>query len=273
MPRLTTLLAALAALLAGPWLAPPASAADFAAGYAAYQRGDFARALAEWQPLAEAGDPKAQFNLGVMYDEGKGVVRDRAMTIAWWQKAAAQGMPLALHNLAHLLLGGGDGAPPDYGKARAYLEQASKLGLARSQYTLGKIYEYGLGTGRDDAKAIELYKLSAEHGFDRAQYNLGKMYRDGRGVPKDQAAAARWFRAAAEQGYGKAQSHYGRRLATGEGVARDDVEAYKWTALAADQGVAVARENLAALKARMTADQIAEAERRKAAFQPTKALR
>jgi hypothetical protein len=42
MPRLTTLLAALAALLAGPWLAPAAGAADFAAGYAAYQRGDFA---------------------------------------------------------------------------------------------------------------------------------------------------------------------------------------------------------------------------------------
>jgi len=104
------------------------------------------------------------------------------MTIAWWQKAAAQNMPLALHNLAHLYLGGDEGTAPNYDKAREYLEQASKLGLPRSQYTLGKMYEYGLGIDRDDAKAIELYKLSAERGFDKAQYNLGKMSRDGRGV-------------------------------------------------------------------------------------------
>jgi TPR repeat protein len=272
MPRLTRVNAALAALLAACWLAPPA-AADFEAGYAAYQRGDFATALAEWQPLAEAGDPKAQFNLGVLYDEGKGVVRSRAMTIAWWEKAAAQRMPLALHNLAHLYLGGGDGASPDYDKAREYLELATKLGLPRSQYTLGKMYEYGLGSPRDDAKAAELYKMAAERGFDRAQYNLGKMYRDGRGLPRDPVASVRWFRAAAEQGYAKAQSHLGRRLAKGEGTQRDDVEAYKWTALAAEQGIKAARENLAVLKARMSDEQIAEGERLKSAFKPTQALR
>ena len=273
MPRLTPLKAALVALLTGCWLAAPAGAADFAAGYAAYQRGDFAAALSEWRPLAEAGDAKAQFNLGVMYDEGKGVVRSRAMTVEWWERAAAQQMPLALHNLAHLYLGGGDGAEPDYDRARELLQQATKLGLPRSTYTLGKMYEYGLGSPRDDAKAVELFKLAAERGFDRAQYNLGKMYRDGRGVPRDPTAAVRWFRAAAEQGYGKAQSHLGRRLAKGEGVPRDDVEAYKWTALAAAQGVRAARDNLLALKARMSDEQIAEGERLKNDFKPTQALR
>ena len=50
--------------------------AGFDTGWQAYQRGDFSAALEEWQPLAEAGDSRAIFNLGTMYDEGKGVVRD-----------------------------------------------------------------------------------------------------------------------------------------------------------------------------------------------------
>ena len=42
-------------------------AADFQAGFAAFQKGDYAAALREWTPLAEQGDAKAQNNLGVMY--------------------------------------------------------------------------------------------------------------------------------------------------------------------------------------------------------------
>ena len=41
--------------------------ADYQKGVAAYESGDFATALGEWRPLAEQGDARAQFNLGVMY--------------------------------------------------------------------------------------------------------------------------------------------------------------------------------------------------------------
>lgn len=47
--------------------------ADFQQGLAAAQRGDLKAALEEWRPLAEQGDAKAQYNLGVMYDNGEGV--------------------------------------------------------------------------------------------------------------------------------------------------------------------------------------------------------
>ncbi|MGI9403386.1 MAG: tetratricopeptide repeat protein [Hyphomicrobium sp.] len=40
---------------------------------------------------AEQGDAKAQFNLGLMYGEGRGVARDDAKARAWFQKAAEQG--------------------------------------------------------------------------------------------------------------------------------------------------------------------------------------
>ena len=49
------------------------AAADVPAGIAAWQAGDYARAVAEWRPLAEAGDADAQFNLGQAYRLGRGV--------------------------------------------------------------------------------------------------------------------------------------------------------------------------------------------------------
>ncbi|MEE9547346.1 MAG: hypothetical protein V3V65_07600, partial [Hyphomicrobium sp.] len=71
--------------------------ADFDAGWKAYQRGDFAVAMAEWRPLAEQGHALAQYNMGVIYDEGRGVESSRAKAIEWWTKAADQGMATAQH--------------------------------------------------------------------------------------------------------------------------------------------------------------------------------
>ena len=56
-----------AALLAG------AAWAGTAEGVRAYDRGQFALAAKELQPAAQAGDPEAQFHLGLMHDFGKGV--------------------------------------------------------------------------------------------------------------------------------------------------------------------------------------------------------
>jgi hypothetical protein len=54
----------------------PAFSADFEKGVTAYQSGDYATALREWIPLAEQGDANAQFQIGAMYDVGKGVLKD-----------------------------------------------------------------------------------------------------------------------------------------------------------------------------------------------------
>ncbi len=56
-------------------------AADLQAGAEAYDRGDYATALKEWRPLAEQGHAKAQYNLGVMYDDGEGVAQDYAEAV------------------------------------------------------------------------------------------------------------------------------------------------------------------------------------------------
>ena len=45
-------------------------------GVAAYKWGAYGIALREWRPLAEQGNAKAQYNLGVMYRNGQGVPQD-----------------------------------------------------------------------------------------------------------------------------------------------------------------------------------------------------
>ncbi len=57
--------------------------AGFDEGWAAYDRGDYQTAYHEFLPLAEQGDAAAQYNLGLMYDNGQGVARDHAEAVKW----------------------------------------------------------------------------------------------------------------------------------------------------------------------------------------------
>ena len=69
----------------------PLAAQDFHKDLAAAQAGDFATALQEWTPLAEAGDSVAQYNIGIMHNNGKGVPQDHAEGAKWFLLAAERG--------------------------------------------------------------------------------------------------------------------------------------------------------------------------------------
>ena len=79
-------------------------------------------------------------------------------------------------------------------------------------------------------------------------------------MPQDDAAASRWFRLAAEQGEAFAQYNLGSKYAHGEGVPQDDVSAHIWLNVAAATGDKDARKALENVAARMTREQIAEAQ-------------
>ena len=85
LKHLTIMLAFLMALFS------PVVAQDFQKGFAAYKAGDYATALQEWTPLAEAGDEVAQYNLGIMYENGEGVPQDYKEAVKWYRLAAEQG--------------------------------------------------------------------------------------------------------------------------------------------------------------------------------------
>ena len=65
--------------------------ADVLKGLNAYNSGDCATALREWTPLAEQGDASPQFNLGLMYVMGTGVIQDYVRAHMWWNIAASSG--------------------------------------------------------------------------------------------------------------------------------------------------------------------------------------
>ena len=76
--------------------------ADFQKGLTAAQSGDFATALREWTPLAKQGDVNAQYNLGVMYDQGDGVSQDYKTAVKWYTLAAKQRHAFAQSNLGQM---------------------------------------------------------------------------------------------------------------------------------------------------------------------------
>lgn len=86
------------------------SFAGFDEGLTAYNKGDFATALKEWKPLADQGNAEAQFNLGVMYDNGQGVAQDYAQAVQWYRKSADQGDADAQNNLG-VMYADGQGVP------------------------------------------------------------------------------------------------------------------------------------------------------------------
>ena len=101
--------------------------ADFAAGLRAYNQGDYAGALKEWQPLAEKGNYSAQFNIGLMYQEGQGVPRDYAQAAQWFERAANQGYAKAQHNLG-AMYGAGRGVKKDYVQAYKWMSLCASKG-------------------------------------------------------------------------------------------------------------------------------------------------
>ena len=122
----TTIIALVLAFNAGSILAQ-----DFQKGFAAYQSGDYVTALQEWRPLAEQGSATSQYALGLMYDNGEGVLQDYAEAVKWYRLAAEQGN-------------------------------------ASAQNNIGVMYEYGNGILQNNVMAHMWYNIAAANGHEKA---------------------------------------------------------------------------------------------------------
>jgi len=137
-------------------IAPLALGGDYQKGLKAYNSSNYEVALAEWQPLAEAGDAGGQFGLGMMYGNGFGVDMDDAQAIKWYSLAAEQGH-------------------------------------AQAQCNLAVMYQNGWGVPQSDAEAVKLYTLSAEQGIVEAMMALGRFYAMDFAVDYDPVKAYQWY--------------------------------------------------------------------------------
>ena len=205
--------------------------------------------VAVLRELAEAGDAKAQTELGERYEEGRdGVVRDYEAAVALYRRAADQGDARGQGNLG-AMYSNGWGVPQDNEVAVRWYRRAVEQGNTRAQNGLGSMYRDGLGgVLQDYTEAVRWFRLSAEQGYFRGQTSLGIMYRDGRGVSQNDAEAVRWFRRSADQGHPSGHANLGWMYENGRGVQQDRVEAVRWYTRAADQGDSWAQEQLDRLR-------------------------
>jgi localization factor PodJL len=172
---------------------------------------------------ASAGDPAAAFEIGNRFAEGRGATKDLAAAVAWYSRAAEEG-------------------------------------LAVGQYRLGSLYERGQGVARDFDEAVRWYQRAADQGNVGAMHNLAVLLSQGDdGTPPDMSKAVEWFLAAANYGVKDSQYNLGVIYARGLGPNTDLGEAYKWFAIAAAAGdgdAAARRDEVAAM---LDADQLASA--------------
>jgi TPR repeat protein len=180
---------------AGLLLVSIASAgADGIKGVEAYENGDYATALKEFLPLAQAGQTAAEAAVGQMYFEGKGVKADPKEAARW-------------------------------------LEPAATKGIARAQFLLGKLYLSGEGVAADPVKAAALTKGAADQGLVEAQVDTCAFYYQGVGVPKDLVQAYLYANLAAQQGSedGKSILTLLSQDMKPEDVAKGDAAVRAWT--------------------------------------------
>jgi TPR repeat protein len=127
-----------------------------------YDKGDFSTALSTAVPLAESGDATAQYYLGMMYANGKGVAKDEVVAVSWYRKAAGRGH-------------------------------------APAQARLGDVYARGLGgVAKDDVKAVAWYRKAADQDCPYGQSMLATMYARGAGVDKDFEQSRYWLKRSSE---------------------------------------------------------------------------
>lgn len=148
-------------------LATPATA-SYDSGLYAYSAGDYATARREWLPLAEAGDARSQYQLGVMHINGEGVEADAAMALKWFRLAADQGYTPSLVSLAGLYYAG-RGANHDHDEAARLYVKAARQGNAEAQFALGGLYVRGHGVEKDLVRAHMWLSLAGMRGLKTAR--------------------------------------------------------------------------------------------------------
>ena len=176
---------------------------------------------------AEQGNDVAQFKLGLMYENGKGIEQNYKKAIEWYKKAAEQGYVDAQFHLGNMYCIG-LGVVQDLEKAFEWYKKAAEQGNVYAQYDLGTMYERGKGVERDSTKASEWYEKAAEQGNKDAQYKLGTMYYNGEGVEQNYKESFCLYKKAAEQGSVNAQFMLGKMYYHGQGVERDYEKSIEW---------------------------------------------
>lgn len=241
------------------WGLAGCASSNYQNGIRYYKPDDAAAAVSDLMPIAELGNAEAQFNLGSLYYQGRGVPQDYTEAVKWLRKAAEQGHTFAQVTLGTIYAEGVQGGvEQDYPQALMWFVFAAAMGdtealefrdaLAR-QMTPAQIAE-AQKLAREfkpqnaHTKSLREFKARALKGDVAAQFKVGLIYYKGQGVQSDYPEALNWFKKAALQGHPLALYNVGYMNEKGEGTPQDYAEAVKYFRQSAEQGNRLAQYNL-----------------------------
>uniref|UniRef100_A0AAV1VAL7 Uncharacterized protein n=1 Tax=Peronospora matthiolae TaxID=2874970 RepID=A0AAV1VAL7_9STRA len=149
---------------------------------------------------ADAGNPVAQANYGILLARGIGVDQDVQEAIVYLDRAARQKQAFALHELGVIYFDG-DGVPQNVTRALGLFEKAIALGHVESHLFLGSAYMHGDGGVAVDDEMAFSHVEAAVHDADgqssQALFELGVMHFRGIGTPRSCHTAMPVFRSVA----------------------------------------------------------------------------
>jgi uncharacterized protein len=150
--------------------AGPLSAQSVKAGIDAWQRSDYAGAVAIWRPLAEKGDADAEFNLGQAYRLGRGVATNLSAGKTWFERAANQGHLDAETTLGLLLFQNNDQA-----EGLKWLKKAAERGEPRALLVYGTALVNGDSVTQDPVLGYAYVSRAAAQGLAPAKETLDQL--------------------------------------------------------------------------------------------------
>ncbi|NOZ52259.1 MAG: sel1 repeat family protein [Gammaproteobacteria bacterium] len=139
-------------------------------GISAVENEDYMSAYTMFKELAAQGDAEAQYNLAILYKQGKGVMQDADEAVNWFRKAAQQGLASAQYYMGHLY-DSGEGVKQDFILAKNWYTKAAQQGNASAQSNLGVLYANGEGIKQDIVKAYVWFSLAVSQGLTAALDN------------------------------------------------------------------------------------------------------
>lgn len=153
------------------------------------------------QELAEQGNPKAQFILSSMLNEGKGTDRDPERAMMWLRSAVEGENTKATISLIDIL----SRSESNQQEAYEICKKLAETGHDSAGYRLGLFYRDGIGTEKNLSEAKKWLHSSAERGNEEAQYMLSDMYLKGIGIAKNEEKSMFWLRESAYNGSNKSK--------------------------------------------------------------------
>jgi hypothetical protein len=174
----------------------------------AYKNGRYDRALRLFQRSSDDGNIVADWYLGHMYRQGRGVRQDDAAAFTYYSRVADHYDPdeddknrlritvdamvrIADYQRLGAVNAGLQPDPP--AAARAYLKIATTYGHPAAHFALGVMSIRGEGVKKNPQQGLKWLMAAARKRYAPAEAYLGELYWDGRLVRGDRTRAVMWY--------------------------------------------------------------------------------